>query len=82
MSKKVAFSKKPSIGLTDVNLAEIDDWVENRNKPSVKTISKAKLKRFTFDISEELHKKIKARCASEGISMGDRLNRILEREFS
>jgi hypothetical protein len=38
-------------------------------------------KRFTIDVSEALHKRIKAQCAMRGSKMADVLRELLEREF-
>ena len=38
--------------------------------------SKAKLKRFNVDMSEELHRKIKAQAAKEGISLNELTSRL------
>ena len=39
------------------------------------------MKRFTIDVSLELHKRIKTQCAMRGAKMADVLREILEREF-
>jgi len=39
------------------------------------------MRRFTIDVSDELHKRIKAQCALRGVKMADALREILEREF-
>jgi plasmid stability protein len=39
------------------------------------------MKRFTIDVSKELHSRIKVECARRGINMADELRKILEREF-
>jgi hypothetical protein len=39
------------------------------------------MKRFTIDVSEGLHKRIKAQCAMRGTKMADVIRDILEREF-
>ena len=38
--------------------------------------SKAKLKRFNVDMPEELHRKIKAQAAKEGISLNELTSRL------
>lgn len=38
--------------------------------------SKAKLKRFNVDMSEELHRKIKAQAAKEGVSLNELTSRL------
>ncbi len=39
------------------------------------------MKRFTIDVSEDLHKRIKAQCALRGAKMADVMREILEHEF-
>lgn len=41
-----------------------------------------KMKRLTLDVSEDLHRRIKLKCVSEGHKMADRIREILEREFA
>lgn len=38
--------------------------------------SKAKLKRFNVDMPEELHRKIKAQAAKEGVSLNELTSRL------
>lgn len=42
---------------------------------------KVKMKRFTIDVPQELHARVKIACAKQGLNMADELRRILEREF-
>ena len=39
------------------------------------------MKRFTIDVTESLHKRIKAQCAIRGVKMADVMRDMLEREF-
>lgn len=39
------------------------------------------MKRFTIDVTEELHKRIKMQCASRGVKMADVIRELLETEF-
>lgn len=39
------------------------------------------MKRFTIDVAESLHKRIKAQCAMRGVKMADVIRDMLEREF-
>lgn len=39
------------------------------------------MKRFTIDVSESLHKRIKSQCAMRGVKMADIIRDLLEREF-
>jgi predicted DNA binding CopG/RHH family protein len=40
------------------------------------------MKRFTIDVPVSLHKRIKAKCATEGVKIADVLREILETLFS
>lgn len=39
-------------------------------------------KRLTIDVSENLHKRIKAQCAMRGTKMADVIRELLEKEFA
>jgi hypothetical protein len=56
-----------------------DAWVngERISKPA----SAEKTKRFTFDVPESLHRRVKAGCAAKGVDMADIMRDFLEREF-
>lgn len=86
MSRKtVAFKMPPQTA----DLAE--DWVKNRdagNAPERPSATIAILpqpsdpmKRFTIDVTETLHKRIKAQCAMRGVKMADVIRELLEQEF-
>jgi len=86
MSRKtVAFKMQPQA--TD----PAEDWVKNRdagNAPEQPTATIAVLpqpseamKRFTIDVTETLHKRIKAQCALRGVKMADVIRELLEKEF-
>lgn len=53
-----------------------DAWVQE--KPQKPT---EKMKRFTLDVPEDLHKRVKVQCYMQGKLMADVLREILEREF-
>jgi len=83
MSKKVTFTPKP----TPTVPLEADAWVsegsipepageKGRDEPALQ-----KTKRFTFDVSEALHRRVKARCAEKGVDIADEMRRLLERHF-
>lgn len=42
---------------------------------------KEKMVRFTFDIPEKLHRRIKSHCGANGLKMADVVRAFLEREF-
>ncbi len=83
--KKVAFNTPRKTAAADA-----DDWVQNARQsdpeamttiatppsPPVET-----MKRFTIDVPNELHRRIKTQCAMRGAKMADVLREILEREF-
>jgi len=87
MSRKTVSFKMP------VNPADpAENWVANRGNASkaefpetaiVTQLSRPvePMKRFTIDVSEELHKRIKAQCAMRGVKMADVIRDLLEREF-
>lgn len=72
--KKVAFGSKPKQAITAE--ASKDQWVKNRAEEPVK------MKRLTIDVSEELHRKIKAGCAEKGVKMADEIRVLLEKHFA
>lgn len=84
MSKKVAF-KMP------VKAADpAEAWVKARDVPEAPEAGATvtplvqptePMKRFTLDVSEGLHKRIKAQCAMRGVKMADVIREILEQEF-
>lgn len=39
------------------------------------------MKRFTIDVTESLHTRIKVQCAARGAKMADVIRELLEREF-
>ena len=80
MSKTVQF-KFPA---TKSATPDTDRWVEERSQLAEHagaTPQRPAMKRFTIDVSKELHSRIKVDCARRGINMADELRRILEREF-
>lgn len=84
-AKKVSIKKKPTA-------VQADEWVEE-NKAGAQEKAKEKrahgkakeapeeIRRFTIDISEKLHRKIKAKAAMEGETMAKMLRQILEEQF-
>jgi len=86
MSKKVAFPPKPSM----IVPANADAWVSGglakaeEPAPSpvhAEAVHIGRMKRFTFDVPEYLHRRIKARCAEKGVDMADEMRRLLEQHF-
>ena len=84
--KKVSFGRKPGAVEKPV---DIEEWVTNR-EALVETehplVSEAemkpeKIKRLTLDIPESLHKAIKLKATTEGITMVDLLRELLEEHY-
>ena len=71
MSKTVEFSTRPK----KEKPINPDNWVNNQT-------GKEALKRFTIDIPEGLHTRIKTACASKGAKMRDEIIALLEKHFS
>lgn len=86
MKKQVAFSAIPP------KPQGADDWVKSRGSveelvaPASSVVvplpqAPEPMKRFTIDVTEELHKRIKSQCAQRGAKMADVIRELLEREF-
>ena len=82
MSKQNAFAKVTPI--TKPLPPEADAFVSARTADVSERIGSAPaepMKRFTIDVSESLHKRIKTQCAGRGVKMADVIRELLEREF-
>lgn len=78
MSKK-RINIKPTSEVRQLE-KKVDEWV--KGSLSLETAKPEKeLYRFTIDIPKSLHKRIKSICASEDISMRDKLTDILSEAF-
>lgn len=44
-------------------------------------VPKEKMSRFTIDVPESLHRRVKMQCAGRGTKMADMMRELLEREF-
>lgn len=88
MSKKTVPFKVPTVQKTP----SADEWVRNRNGQAEATERESAtvtplvqpaepMKRFTIDVGEGLHRRIKAQCANRGVKMADVIRELLEREF-
>ncbi len=72
MAKQVAFKpRQPKKGPTAQNL---DKWVNNANDRN-DTV------RYTIDLPEQLHRRIKIQCASRGVRMNKEVLMALTRHF-
>ncbi|HEV2556982.1 MAG TPA: plasmid partition protein ParG [Bosea sp. (in: a-proteobacteria)] len=79
--KKVAM-KMPANVARQTDPAEA--WVQSRGTGSNVTplVAPAEpMKRFTIDVSEGLHRRIKMQCAERGTKMADVIRELLEKEF-
>ncbi len=82
MTKTITVPPKPQ----PTNLPQTaDEWINRSEVPYVQRAvptPNEKLVRLTFDISEDLHQRIKIACARKGIKrMAVELRRILEDKF-
>lgn len=83
MSKTVAF-KMPA---TTSAPADAEEWVGQGVEPHLRKAAPesapapAVMKRFTIDVTAELHSRIKVDCARRGVVMADEIRRLLEAEF-
>jgi len=73
--KKTTFTPKPSAA---TSASPLDDFVGLAPSPKA---TGEKLKRFTFDVTPSLHRRVKAGCAARGLEMADLMREFLEREF-
>lgn len=85
--KKVSIGRKPGAVEKPVN---VEEWVTSRealtvetDQPpaSVETAKPEKIKRLTLDIPESLHKAIKLKATSEGVTMVELLRELLEEHY-
>ncbi len=73
MPKKVLITPKPNKPAGETATAE--QWVA-----SGKTETEA-MKRFTIDVPESLHRRIKIQCAAQGLKMADEIRALLDKHF-
>ena len=60
----------------------VDRWVgEVGVAPEQAPQKPVRMKRFTIDVPADLHRRIKAQCATEGTKMADMLREMLETRF-
>jgi len=67
--KKITLPPKPT------GKAAADKWVENR------AAGEQPMKRLTIDITESLHRQIKAKCAMRGTKIADELRELLFQKY-
>lgn len=77
MSKKIEFTTKPTAKTAPSENA--DAWVKDRDagQPQAEP-----MKRLTIDISESLHRTIKAQCAMRGTKIADEVRELLLQKYS
>lgn len=71
--KKISFGIRPS---TKILPDKSDEWVKNRELPE-----KEKMKRLTIDVTESLHRAIKAECAMRGTKIADEVRELLVSKY-
>jgi hypothetical protein len=81
MNKKITFSARPPSVLanesqTIPDQAAIDAWVNNEPVAAIEPV-----KRFTFEVPQSLHKRIKMTCAAQDRQMADVIREMLEKQF-
>ena len=73
--KKVAFTMPPKP-------KSADEWIGGlRGAPPTRTAPSEPMKRFTIDVPESLHMRVKLECTQRKAKMADVLREILDREF-
>jgi len=75
--KKIAFGAKPT-----TKPASLDEWVGTKPEtdavaPVQPETEKAKMKRLTFDIPEDMHRQLKLLCVQNGVQMADELRSLI-----
>jgi predicted DNA binding CopG/RHH family protein len=75
MAKKVTITAKPSRPVGDTEKAA-EQWVASGNTESAEG-----MKRFTIDVPESLHRRIKMQCAAQGLKMADEIRSLLDKHF-
>ncbi len=80
-AKKVPISGKPTKSAAPANAEE---WVANKHTAGASQAAgtpAGKMKRLTFDVSEELHKQIKTQCAMRGTKISDEVRELLTQKY-
>jgi hypothetical protein len=73
MNKKVTIGSKPTQPARE---STAEAWVK-QGQPE----SEEPMRRFTIDVSDTLHRRIKSQCALKGVKMADEIRRLLEERF-
>ena len=69
-TKKISIGSRP----TKTSSEAVDAWVEYRGE-------KEMTKRLTIDVSESLHRAIKAQCAMRGTKIADEIRILLLQKY-
>lgn len=80
MSKKVNFVPKPTVKTPDQWVQGAVQAVQPKNEQG--SAQADNMKRFTIDVSSDLHARIKVACALRGTKMSDEIRTLLERHFA
>jgi hypothetical protein len=88
MSKKIAIGAKPTTKQVPL---DADAWVAARTEPEPPSVDDEKskkpekpaepMKRLTIDVSESLHRAIKAQCAMRGTKIADEVRDLLLQKY-
>jgi hypothetical protein len=73
MTKKVTIGSKPTQPARE---STAETWVKQGQAESEES-----MRRFTIDVPDKLHRRIKSQCALKGIKMADEIRRILAEQF-
>jgi hypothetical protein len=82
--KKVTIPATPKQAQLDqwVTATELPDPIDSPETPiAPRPIESPKMKRLTLDIPEDLHRSIKLKAVTQGISMVDLLRTLLEENY-
>ena len=74
MAKKVTIVAKPTRSAGESAQAA-EQWVASGK------IGAEGMKRFTNDVPESLHRRIKLQCAAQGLKMADEIRALLDKHF-
>ena len=84
MSKSVSINPNPR-NKPEPDARALDAFVQGREARfapiAPATSGKPPMKRLTFDIAAELHKRVRMTCLDRGKDMAEELRRILEENF-
>lgn len=83
MSKSVVFNSNPR-NKPPADASALDAFVQGKETvpaPAKITRAKAPMKRLTFDIAADLHKRIRMTCLERDKDMAEEIRRILSENF-